>query len=157
MDDLERLVAIEDIKQLKARYFRAVDQKDRALLRSVFTDDAVVDYRGAATDPSTGVNAIPVSSEKPIHGADAIAETVMLAVKNVVSVHHGVMPEIEITGKTTASGIWPMVDRLRFDSGGPVAELVGYGYYYETYEKIHGTWKIKTLKLPRLRVDNTPG
>ena len=156
MGDLERLVAIEDIKQLKARYFRAVDQKDRALLRSVFTEDAVVDYRGAATDPSTGVNAIPVSSEKPIHGVDAIAETVMLAVKNVVSVHHGVMPEIEITGKTTANGIWPMVDRLRFDSGGAVAELVGYGYYYETYEKIDGMWKIKTLRLPRLRVDNTP-
>ncbi|MBI0293347.1 nuclear transport factor 2 family protein [Streptomyces sp. PRKS01-29] len=33
------------------------------------------------------------------------------------SVHHGHMPEIEITGPDTASGIWAMEDLLTFPAG----------------------------------------
>ena len=41
MDDLERLVAIEEIKQLKARYFRCMDTKDWEGFAEVFAPDAV--------------------------------------------------------------------------------------------------------------------
>ena len=34
---------VEAIKQLKARYFRAMDTKDWDAMRDVFTDDVVVD------------------------------------------------------------------------------------------------------------------
>lgn len=158
MDDLKRLVAIEELKALKGRYFRAVDTKDAALLRSVFTDDATADYRGAATDPSSGLNAVPGTTEnKIVEGGATIAAEVMAAVANLVSVHHGSVPEITITGNDTASGIWPMVDLLRLAPGGPVAEMVGYGHYHETYRREDGIWKIATLKLTRLRVDIVPG
>jgi hypothetical protein len=60
VDDLKRLVAIEEIKTLKARF---------------------------------------------------------------VSVHHGCMPEIAITGDDTAQRIWSMVDRLRMEPGAPVMAL----------------------------------
>jgi hypothetical protein len=59
MDGIVRLIAIEDIKQLKDRYLRALVMKDWKLLRSVFADDATLDYRGEATDPSAGINAVP--------------------------------------------------------------------------------------------------
>jgi hypothetical protein len=31
--------------------------------------------------------------------------------------------------------------------------LHGYGHYHETYEKLDGEWRIKTMKLTRLRRD----
>lgn len=155
MDPLERLTAIEDIKQLKARYFRAVDTKDRALLRSVFTDDATADYRGAATDPSSGINAIPGNTEAVVIGADAITEGVMASVAPLVTVHHGHTPEITLHGAASASGIWPMVDILRMPLDAPIAQLTGWGHYHETYRKEGETWKIATLHLTRLRVDIT--
>jgi hypothetical protein len=40
MDALARLVEIEAIKQLKARYQRAVDTKDWALMGTVLAEDA---------------------------------------------------------------------------------------------------------------------
>ena len=47
MNELIReLHDIEMIKQLKHRYFRAIDMADHGLLDSVFTDDIKVDYRG---------------------------------------------------------------------------------------------------------------
>ena len=43
-----------------------------------------------------------------------------------------------------------MEDMLRWSDG---RELHGYGHYQESYEKIDGSWHIKTLKLTRLRLD----
>ena len=34
--------------------------------------------------------------------------------QDVVTVHHGHMPEIELTSPTTARGIWAMEDMLRY-------------------------------------------
>jgi hypothetical protein len=155
MDMLNRLQAVEDIKTLKARYFRGVDTKDRELLRSVFTDAATADYRGAATDPQSGINAVPSTTEEVVRGGDAIADGVMAAVATLVTVHHASIPEIEITGEDTATGIWPMVDRLRMAPDALVKGLVGYGHYHETYVRQNGSWKIQTLRLTRLRVDVT--
>ena len=39
----DELADIEAIRQLKARYFRTLDQKDWEGYREVFTDDVVVD------------------------------------------------------------------------------------------------------------------
>ena len=46
MDALDRTVAIEEIHQLKARYFRCMDTKDWAGLTDVFAPDAVMDMSG---------------------------------------------------------------------------------------------------------------
>lgn len=153
MDALTRLVAIEDIKQLKARYFRAVDTKDAALLRSVFTDDATADYRGAATDPRSGVNAIPGNTETVVVSGDLITQGVMNSITGLTTVHHGHVAEIDIHSDTEASAIFPMVDRLTMPDNSPIASLDGWGHYHETYRKEGGEWKIATLRLSRLRVD----
>src|ERR1019366_1253533 len=42
----EALIAIEEIKQLKARYFRYVDTKEWELLRTVFTHDCTFGFEG---------------------------------------------------------------------------------------------------------------
>ena len=127
---------IEAIKQLKARYFRLMDTKDWDGMRRVFTDDVVVD-----TESSGG---------GVVSGADEFMTFLQGVIGDVITVHHGHMPEIDITSPTTATGVWSMEDMLRWPDG---TELQGFGHYHETYEKIGGEWRIKTTTLTRLRID----
>jgi SnoaL-like domain len=127
---------VEAIKQLKARYFRTMDTKDWGGMHHLFTDDVVVD--------------ITCSGGGVVEGADDFMTFLRNTIRDVVTVHHGHMPEIELTSSTTASGIWAMEDMLRWPNG---MELHGFGHYHETYEKLDGRWRIKTTTLTRLRVD----
>ena len=54
MDRLEMLWAMEEIRQLKARYFRFLDTKDWVGMRTIWTADAVFDARDHRVDPPTG-------------------------------------------------------------------------------------------------------
>lgn len=132
MDDLEA------IRQLKARYFRTMDTKDWAGMRAVFTDDVIMD----TSESGGGV----------ITGADEFVAFLSETLADVVTVHHGHMPEIELTSSTTATGIWAMEDMLRWPNG---MELHGYGHYHETYVKTGTDWRIASTKLTRLRSDFT--
>lgn len=136
---------IEAIRQLKARYFRFVDTKQWAELRNLFTGDARFEFPGLGNfdSPEAGVGAIK----------QALGEA--------TTVHHGHMPEIEISGDT-ASGIWAMDDLVvRGDDASPIpgypAEfqpgLHGYGHYHETYRREGDGWRIASLKLVRLHVE----
>ncbi len=127
---------IEAIKQLKARYFRLMDTKDWDAMREVFADDVFID----TTD----------SGGRVVEGADDFMTGLRDLLADVLTVHHGHMPEIELTSETTATGVWSMEDMLRWPNG---SELHGFGHYHETYEKADGGWRIKTMTLTRLRVD----
>ena len=146
MDAIDELQAIEQIKKLKARYFRCMDTKDWDGFANVFAPDAVMDMSSEMRDGQT-------EGEGVTHGARAIAAFVRGAVDAVETVHHGHMPEIEITSDTTATGTWAMEDMLRWPADAPIDEMHGYGHYHETYEKIDGQWRIATCTLTRLRVD----
>jgi len=146
--DIERLIAIEEIKQLKARYFRCMDTKDWPGLQAVFSDDAELDMRGEAADKSKATDALIV-------GAANIMPFIRNAVLDLMTAHHGHMPEIEITSSTTAKGIWAMEDVLKWPEGAAVKTLHGYGHYHETYRKTDDGWRIQSSRLSRLRVDIT--
>ena len=145
MEPVEHLMATEEIKQLKARYFRCMDTKDWSGFEQVFAADAVMDMSSEMRDQTTrgGIT----------RGAAQIAAMVRTVVGPVVTVHHGHMPEIEITSPTTARGVWAMEDKLRWPEGSPVRTMHGYGHYHETYERTDDGWRIKTITLTRLRVD----
>jgi hypothetical protein len=132
---------IEAIKQLKARYFRLMDTKDWGGFRALFSPDVHVDVSGDGAGTFDGI--------------DEFMTMLVPTLRDVVSVHHGHMPEIEVTSPTTATGVWAMEDRLRFTTSEGVTELHGAGHYHETYEKIDDTWRIKSLVLTRLRLDLT--
>ena len=153
MDAVARLNAIEEIKQLKARYFRGVDLKDWELLKNeVLDEDVSADYRGCATDPRSGVNFAPAATEDVINGRSALIEALGNSLAGIVSSHQGVTPEITVLSDSEASGIWAMSDILVFPPEHELAELFGFGHYYESYAKVNGQWKIKTLKHTRTRV-----
>jgi hypothetical protein len=139
MDELARLIAIEEIKVLKARYFRYVDLKNWAGLRGLFCEHATIHY----TDGDQG--------PQPL---DAAMQFVQSALHDSISLHHGHMPEIEIIGPDRARAIWAMEDRVYWpeNSTNPlgILKMHGVGHYHETYER-HERWLIASLTLTRLR------
>lgn len=140
---------IEQIRQLKARYFRHMDEKNWEGLRTLFTDDLLFDVRGG-TAPSRRDDRY---DEPPITGADAAVDFLRRALGPAVSIHQGFMPEIEVKADGTATGIWAMADIIRAPEDAPFREMRGYGHYHETYRRIEGVWHIATLRLTRLAVD----
>jgi ketosteroid isomerase-like protein len=137
---LRRLLDIEEIKQLKARYFRCIDQRDWEGWSDVFARDAVLEVPEA--DMTTT-------------GRDAIVASVSALLTGARTVHHGHMPEIEITGADTARGTWAMFDYVEWPAadGGDRVGLQGFGHYVEEYVREEGTWRISRSRLVRLRVD----
>ncbi|GHF22064.1 nuclear transport factor 2 family protein [Streptomyces werraensis] len=141
LDEIRRrlsdLEAIESIKQLKARYFRFVDEKKHDDLVALFTPDAKLVTDG-------------IVWKSP----QEFAYTIRDLTGEAPSVHHGHMPEIEMTGPDTASGIWAMEDLLTFPAGKDAPEgHNGYGQYRETYRKVDGRWLIDSVELTRFRMD----
>jgi hypothetical protein len=144
MTELERLLAIEEIKQLKSKYFYCLDHKDWATWKAeVFAADASLH--------------VPESREQAYVGIDTIIAWVSASTGDQVSVHHGHMPIIQIHSADTASGIWAMEDRLYRSKEQPLASghtyLHGFGHYHETYVRGAAGWRIKTTRLTRLRVE----
>ncbi len=129
---------VEAIKQLKARYFRTMDTKDWAGMRRVFTADVVVDTTASGGGIATG--------------ADAFVEFLQATLDGAVTVHHGHMPEIDITSPATATGIWALQDVIVWPDG---TRLHGYGHYHETYARVGDEWRIASLTLTRLHIDLT--
>ena len=133
---------IESIRQLKARYFRLMDQKRWSEWLDVFTEDVVID------------TPIDTPGQDPIVGRENFVAFLAPILEGVITCHHGHMPEITITGPDTAEGVWSMEDRLDWppESGG--AMVLGTGWYEERYRRgTDGKWRIASLTLRRIRIE----
>ena len=152
MTDLERLLAVEEIKKLKARYFRCMDTKDWAGMVEVYAPDATADFRAESPDGF-------------VRGAADIVAYTRGSIAKVTTVHHGHMPEINILSASEATGIgamedlvfWPEGEGIKRADGARISRLHGFGHYHETY-RLHGGgptpgWRIQTLRLSRLYVN----
>lgn len=145
MTDVEKLLAIEEIKQLKSKYFWGLDHKDWDFWRrEVWAHDARL--------------IVPEASRDCV-GIEAIIAYVRESTGDQVSVHHGHMPVIEITSDNTAKGLWSMEDRLYRTKERPLEDgstyLHGFGHYHETYVKTAAGWRLETTKLTRLRIETS--
>ena len=147
MDAVQRLLAMEDIRALKARYCRLLDTKDWAGFAALFTADAEMDVSEDTGNP-------------PIAGIEAILAQVRFAVDHAATSHQVHTPEIEIEGAQDARGIWAMQDRVVWQSGKSpipgIGSITGYGQYHERYRREEDGWKIAALRLSRFHVDMHP-
>lgn len=152
IDPVTRLIAIEEIKQLKARYFRLMDTKDYAALRSVFADDAVFDARASLSIDGKGeAGRAGESNEWVYSGGDTIIAFIRAAIGTQRTVHHGHCHEIELLSETEARGVIAMEDQI-WDETGATLTLHGMGHYHETYRKEAGGWRIVNSAITRLHV-----
>ncbi|MFP6663782.1 MAG: nuclear transport factor 2 family protein [Deltaproteobacteria bacterium] len=136
----ENLIEIEQIRQLKARYFRMLDQKKWDEWEKVFCADVTID---------TSDDGVPI-----LHGRRQFRDFLAPILEGVMTVHHGHASEIEITGPDTATGIWAMQDMLWFPESKGGGHMRGTGWYFEKYRKdSDGEWRIRELVLRRIRTE----
>ena len=133
------LEEIEQIKQLKARYFRYLDTRQWDKWATVFTADAVLEH--------------PAARPEAVVGRDAIVT--LVSAEDRVTVHHGHTPEIEILDASTARGVWAMSDLILWPAqrGRGRVECRGAGHYIERYRKEGGVWRIAHIHLHRLHLE----
>lgn len=147
MDSLARLTIIEDLRALKARYFRLLDDKQWDAFGLLFTEDAVMDLSDvlpAATPPNATL----------LLGREAIVRHNRGLLANAIMVHNGYAHEIDVEDIETASAIWAQEDRVLFPEGVdcpfPFRESHNFGRYHERFRKEPEGWKIAWLKLERV-------
>jgi hypothetical protein len=142
MSELDKLVAIEQIRELSLKYTRYINQRDWDRWCELFTDES--DYwqytiGKVVTGPKgwrTHLNAVGMTSDK-MH---SLFENFGVA-------------EIEILSPTTARGTWQEMFLFWMPADqtptkgflvGPGQQSRTYAIYYQTYKKVNGTWKINT-------------
>lgn len=145
MELVEKLWAIDQIRNLKARYFRLMDTKDWEGLRNVFCDDAVFDCRTAMSLTPDG------GEDWYAEGGDAIVEFIKGVVQPIRCTHHGHCHEVTIDGPDDAHGVIAMEDKL-WTADRSQLIVHGTGHYHETYKRVNGEWKIATSRITRLDV-----
>lgn len=138
---------LEAIRQLKARYFRFMDTKAWDAWRDVFTPDVVGVFDNAVS--TGGADGRPGPTWD---GVDALVASIRGAIEECVTVHQGFTPEITLTSSTSATGVWAMADVVAFPNG---YTLYGAGHYHETYIKVSGVWRIRSIHLTRTRMEFT--
>lgn len=124
---IDRLEAIEAIRQLKHRYLNACDMKQVEDIRDCFAEGPIcIDYGPLGTFAQR----------------DAFIELfqALACQPQVIDLHHGSNAEIELLDADNARGLWALyyfnIDR---DSG--ATRQLG-GQYHDRYRRIDGRWKI---------------
>jgi hypothetical protein len=130
------------IYELRARFFRLVDEKDWPGFRACFTDDCRFD----------------LGDGKWISVEEYVGQVEDWLAPDVISVHRGTLPELEFHSPTEASGVWALNDYIEWpsDEDGTRRGYMGFGREYDKYRKVDGEWKISEWILKFRRMDPLP-
>jgi hypothetical protein len=126
---LARLEAIEDIRQLKARYFHACDAKQPESVRECFAPGDIELRYGRIGNFANREDMLAVFTE-------------LACQDHIVEMHHGQNPRIEIHGPDHATGVWGLYYYLIDTRRKIVTQLAG--FYDDTYacSDSDGRWRI---------------
>jgi hypothetical protein len=138
---IQKMQDMEEIRQLKARYFRCMDQKDWDCFAQTLHEDVDFNVAGALYAckeplPIRVYDDVPCTAAWPSGEVTFDAETIGYLHANFGKVgraavvqferdfleygqtmHQGHMPEITITSPTTAKAIWTLTHHLLFQEG----------------------------------------
>lgn len=142
MSDLEWIVAIEEIRQLKAQRDRYVDAHDWDGYAALHAPDHVSHH---APDPSLG------SAPEPWTSVDQMMDNIRQHMpEGFFTAHHSYDPEFAFETPTRARAIWAMTAAsVRTHASGEPGWSIGYGYYFETYEKRDDLWYFTSRRWQR--------
>ena len=124
MSDIEWLVALEELKQLKARRDRYADAHDWEGYESLHAPDHVSHNDG----------------QEPWTSSKEMIENVSRIMGDMITIHHSYDPDIVFDTPTSARGIWAMTGGIIAHGDDGDSWSIGYGYYHESYEKRDGQW-----------------
>jgi SnoaL-like domain len=122
-----RLNDLEDIKQLKYRYFRAMTYGDHDTLKETLTEDVVTSYSDGhyVFDDREKLLRFLIDSHDPK--------------ATIICYWMAGMPEISFQSDSKATGIWAMYHYFYNKGQGFVDEM--FVYYDDEYRKENGTWR----------------
>lgn len=134
-DAIQALLEIEAIRQLKYRYFRAVDCHDWPLLASCLAEDC-----------TTWLD----SGKYRFNGRDAFVGELrkLLDDPPLLTLHQGHHPEIELLSADRAKGLWYLEDYVISQAQNWL--LRGTAYYQDEYVKRDGRWQILSTGYDRV-------
>jgi len=139
LSDLSRLVVIEEIRALKARYLWLLDTQQWDDLAELFIPEA--QFTIARFDD-------PIVFRSRAEWIDYV-RPMLSGGSTVHQVHQG---EIEVLDNDTASARWAMTDHVKPAASSGRASFYGHGHYTEQYRRIDGSWRIVELTLTRLKL-----
>lgn len=154
----DQALAIEEIRRVFGARLRALDEKRWYIYPTLHTHDVISEtWGGLPVDKQPQSEGRPNRAVGP-ESLTAAIRRMLGGPTHVTTVHHGHSPEIELTSVTTATGIWPMEDRLWWTNDhGEEEYLHGFGHYHEEYRLVDGQWLISFRRLWRLRELHSPG
>jgi hypothetical protein len=134
--DIQMLMDIEAIRQLKHAYFRCIDTANLEELATLFHDDVTVHFVGGTYEWKLEGKAQYLAALKQAFHRDSIGH------------HNGHHPEIQVLSATEATGIWYLNDHMWQLDGGFYTR--GTALYWDRYLKIDGRWQIKDTRYRRI-------
>ncbi|CAA0116668.1 Bile acid 7-alpha dehydratase [Halioglobus japonicus] len=134
--DIQRLMDIEAIKQLKYAYFRCVDTANLEELGTLFHEDVTVHFRGGNYEWNLQ------GREEYVNGIGQSFSTEAVGQHNA---HH---PEIQILSETEATALWYLADNMWILNHN--AKTHGTALYWDRYLKVDGKWLIRETNYERI-------
>ena len=148
MSDIERLAALEDIRQVRIDYTHFWDSGDAEGTASLFTDDAVIETH-YGDKPFAAGGAVGIAEIREFFGRHLTSGK---DGERGASLHIVTNPQIKITGSDTATGIWVLTDIAIGLATPSQPPQILYGTYNDDYRKVDGTWKLQRMNLQVLYV-----
>ena len=134
--DIQMLMDMEAIRQVKHAYFRCIDTANVAELAELFHDDVEVHFVGGTYEWKLQGKASYLGN---IGGAFH---------RHAIGHHHGHHPEIQMLSETEATAIWYLNDHMwQLDSA---VYTRGTALYWDRYLKVDGRWLIRETRYRRI-------
>ncbi len=134
--DIQRLMDIEAIKQLKHAYFRCVDTANLEELATLFHDDVAVHFCGG-------------HYEWKLQGKHEYLDSIGQSfTSEAVGQHNAHHPEIQMLSDTEATALWYLADNMWILNHN--VKTHGTALYWDRYLKVDGKWLIKDTNYERI-------
>lgn len=134
--DIQRLMDIEAIKQLKHAYFRCLDTCNLDEFAELFTENVHIHYVGGLYEWKLDSKEEMLSMIKQSFHREAVGH------------HNAHTPEIQMLSETEATGIWYFCDNMYLLNH--QYHVTGSGIYYDKYEKVGSRWFISSTQYRRI-------
>lgn len=131
--EITRLKDIEAIQKLKGKYLRCLDSKLWDVIGECFCEDVTTSYS---------------DGKLSFTGKEEVINFFKQCMPpSQITMHQCHTPEIDFEDETHASAYWYLQDSLILVDRN--MGIRGAAFYHETYEKVDGDWKIKTIGYKR--------